>query len=114
MGTTEAQVRLTFDQHTDFDGALTALALARFVDGSEPYVACFDVDGVVRAADLVPLGSVVRQVAADKWQRVLASGEGWTVLVERWTSAQASVRVAAADPELLEKVVADVRSRAPV
>ena len=36
------------------------------------------------------------------------------MLVERWTSAQASVRVAAADPELLEKVVADVRSRAPV
>ena len=45
---------------------------------------------------------------------MLASGDGWTVLVERWTSAQASVRVAAADPELLEKVVADVRSRAPV
>ncbi len=114
MGTTEAQVRLAFDQHTDFDGALTALALARFVDGSQPYVACFDVEGVARAADLVPLGSVVRQVAADKWQRVLASGDGWTVLVERWTSAQASVRVVAADPELLEKMVADVRSRAPV
>jgi hypothetical protein len=114
MGTMEAQVRLAFDQHTDFDGALTALALARFVDGSQPYVSCFDVEGVVRAADLVPLGSISRQVAAEKWQRVLASGEGWTVLVERWTSAQASVRVAAADPELLEKVAADVRSRAPV
>ncbi len=36
------------------------------------------------------------------------------MLVERWTSTQASVRVAAADPDLLENVVADVLSRAPV
>ena len=114
MGTSEAQPRLTINENTDFDEALSALALARFLDGSQPYVECFDVDEVARAADLVPLGSITRQVTGDKWQRVLAGGEGWTVLVERWTSARASVRVAAVDTELLAKVVADVRSRAPV
>ncbi len=114
MGTSEAQVRLTFDHYTDFDDALTALALARFLDGSQPFVQSFVVDGVSHATDLVPIGSVRRQVTGEKWQRVLAGGEGWTVLVERGTSAQASLRVVAADPELLEKMVADVRSRAPV
>ena len=53
-------------------------------------------------------------MTGEKWQRTLAGGDGWTVLVERWTSARATLRVAASDPELLEKVVADVRSRAPV
>ncbi|HVF13933.1 MAG TPA: DUF5925 domain-containing protein, partial [Acidimicrobiales bacterium] len=105
MGPPQAQLRLSFDQHTDFDDALTALALARFLDGSQPYVACFDLERTDRALDLVPVGSVVRQVTGEKWQRVLAGGDGWTVLVERWTSARASLRVAAADPELLEKVV---------
>ena len=113
MGTTEAQLRLTFEDDTDFDEALTALALARFIDGSQPYVACFDIEGV-GAADLVPVGSVQRQVTGEKWRRTLAGGDGWTVLVERWTSGNASLRVAAADPELLEKMVAEVKSRAPV
>ncbi|MEA2715929.1 MAG: hypothetical protein QOI99_246 [Actinomycetota bacterium] len=114
MGTFEAQVRFAFDETTDFDGALSALALARFVDGSQPYVESFELEGIARAVDLVPVGSVRRQVAGEKWQRVLAEGPGWTVLVMRGTSGWASVRVAAADPELLAKVVADVRSRAPV
>ncbi|MEA2901905.1 MAG: hypothetical protein QOH36_1792 [Actinomycetota bacterium] len=113
MGTTEAQLRLTFEDDTDFDEALTALALARFIDGSQPYVACFDIEGV-GAADLVPVGSVQRQVTGEKWRRTLAGGDGWTVLVERWTSGNATLRVAAANPELLEKMMADVRSRAPV
>jgi hypothetical protein len=114
MGTSEAQLRLSINENTDFDEALSALALARFLDGSQPYVEGFDLDRVDRASDLVPVGSVVRQVTGDKWARVLAGGDGWTVLVERWTSARATVRVAASGPELLEKVVADVRSRAPV
>lgn len=114
MGTSEAQLRLSIRDNTDFDEALSALALARFLDGSQPYVEGFDLERVDRASDLVPVGSVVRQVTGEKWARVLAGGDGWTVLVERWTSARATVRVAASDPELLEKVVADVRSRAPV
>ena len=56
MGPSEAQMRLSFDQHTDFDDALTALALARFLDGSQPHVSCFDLDRVDRASDLVPVG----------------------------------------------------------
>ena len=114
MGTSEAQLRLTFNENTDFDEALSALALARFIDGSHPYVEGFDIERVDRGSDLVPVGSVVRQVTGEKWQRVLAGGDGWTVLVERWATARATVRVAATDPELLAKVVADVRSRAPV
>ena len=114
MGTLEAQLRLAFDQYTDFDDALSTLALARFLDGSQPFVESFEVEGVARAADLVPVGSVRRQVNGEKWQRVMADADGWTVLVERGTSGWASLRVSAADPELLAKVVADVRSRAPV
>ncbi len=48
MGTTEAQLRLPFEDDTDFDEALSGLALARFIDGSQPYVACFDIEGVGR------------------------------------------------------------------
>jgi hypothetical protein len=114
MGMCEPEVRLSFDETTDFDGALTALALARFVDGSQPYVSCFDLEAVARAGDLVPVGTVERYVSAEKWHRLLAGGEGWTVLVERWNSGNATIRVSAAGPDLLEKVVADVRSRAPV
>ncbi len=114
MGGSEPQVRFTFDESTDFDDALTALALARFVDGTQPYVMCLDLDVVPRAADLVPVGSVRWQVTAEKWHRVLAGGDDWTVLVQRWNSGSATVRVAATDPEQLEKLVADVRSRAPV
>ncbi len=114
MATPEAQLRLAFDEYTDFDDALTALALARFLDGSQPFVECFEVEGVSKAADLVPVGSVRRQVTGEKWQRVLAGGDGWTVLVDRGSSGSATLRVAAADPEQLEKAVADVRSRAPV
>ncbi|MEA2686883.1 MAG: hypothetical protein QOE93_2078 [Actinomycetota bacterium] len=114
MGTSEAQVRFAFNEYTDFDDALTALALTRFVDGSQSYVECFEVEGVARASALVPVDSVRMQVTGEKWQRVLAGGDRWTVLVERGSSGWASLRVAAADPELLEKTVADVRSRAPV
>src|SRR5207253_11187625 len=98
MGRSEAQLRLCFDESTDFDDALSALALARFVDGSQPYVECFDLESVPRASDLVPVGSVRHQVTGEKWHRMLAGGDGWTVLVERWTSGGARLRVAAADP----------------
>jgi Domain of unknown function (DUF5925)/ATPase family associated with various cellular activities (AAA) len=114
MGSPEAQVRLTLDHYTDFDDALTVLALARFVDGSQPYVESFEVEGVARATDLVAPGTVRQQVTGEKWERALAGGDGWTVLVQRGSSGWSSLRVAATDPELLAKMVADVRSRAPV
>jgi len=114
MGTTGAQVRLAFDETTDFAGALTAMALARFLDGSQPFVECLDLEAVARATDLVPVGSIRCVVTGEKWERVLAGGEGWTVLIERGSAGWASVRVVAADVELLAKTVADVRSRAPV
>ena len=90
------------------------MALARFVSGDEPYAEELEVTGVARAADLVPMGSVVRQVNGPHVDRLLAQGEGWSAVVQRYRNGQAEVSVSAAGTETLAKAVADVRARCPV
>jgi hypothetical protein len=114
MGSTELPMRLMLQGGTDYGDTIVSLSLTRFLAGAEPFAEEIDVDDVGRAADLVPLGSIVRQVDEVYLQRVLAQGDGWSVLVQRYRNGRAHVSVSAAGAETLAKVVADVRARCPV
>ncbi len=114
MGSTELPTRLAFRCGDDHGDALAALAMARFLTGEEPFVEEIESRGVARAADLVPLGSIVRLVTDVYGDKVLAQGGGWSVLVHRYRNGNADVSVSAVDPETLAKAVADVRARCPV
>ncbi len=53
MGSTELPLRASFSGGDDHADAISALALAPFVMGDNPFVEQFEVAGVRRAADLV-------------------------------------------------------------
>jgi hypothetical protein len=114
MGATELPLRASFRGDDDHSDAISALALAPFVTGEKPFVEEFEVAGVRRAADLVPVESVVRRVGGDHVERLIARGDGWSVFIRRWRNGQAEIVVSATDPETLAKAVADVRARCPV
>jgi len=114
MGSTELPMRLEFGRGDEYGDAIASLALAPFVAGDEPFAEELNASGVARAMDLVPLGSIVRQVTEAYAERVLARGYGWTVLIQRFRNGNADIGVSAADVETLAKTVADVRSRCPV
>lgn len=113
MGSTELPLRLTFNAG-DYEDALASLARAPFVSGEEPFVEEFTATGVARASDLVPIDSVVRQVTDPYVERILARGQGWSALVDRYRNGNVEVSVSATCPEALAKAVADIRARCPV
>ena len=114
MGSPELPFRQTLTTSDEYSEAIASLGLARFVTGEEPFAEELSAEGVGRAADLVPLGTIVRQVRGTHVDRVLAQGDGWTVQVQRYRNGNAEVSVSAATAELLEKTMADVRARCPV
>ncbi len=114
MGSTELPMRLHFERGDEYGDAIASLALARFVTGDEPFAQELSASGVSLAIDLVPLGSIVRQVTEEHAERVLARGYGWSVLVQRYRNGNADIGVSAVDVEVLAKTAADVRSRCPV
>ena len=114
MGSSELPLRASFGGGDDHSDAITALALSRFLTGDQPFVEELTTRAVRRASDLVPIDSIVRHVAGDGWERVLAEGDGWSAFVKRWRNGNADVSVSAANPEALAKAVAEVRVRCPV
>ena len=114
MGSTELPLRASFSGGDDHSDAITALALARFLTGDHPFVEEFSASTVLRASDLVPIGSIVRRVGGDGWERILAEGDGWSVFVRRYRNGDAEIAVSAVSSEVLAKAVAEVRARCPV
>ena len=114
MGSAELPLRVCLRGDDDHADAMSALVLAPFVTGENPFVEELEVAGVRRAADLVPVGSIVRRVGGAHVERVFARGDGWSVSVRRWRNGQAEIAVGATDPETLAKAVADVQARCPV
>jgi len=114
MGSDELSMRLTFESANAHWDAIVSLALARFVTGEEPFVDELRAGDVVRATDLVPVGTVVRRVTEVDSDRVLARGAGWSALVQRYRNGAADVSVSAVGEEELAKAVADIRARCPV
>jgi len=114
MGSTELPMSLVFEANNTYWDAITSLALARFVTGQEPYVEEVTAVGVARAGDLVPIGSVVRQVTEGDVERILARGLDWSALVVRYRNGSAEALVSAVGPDELAKAVADIRARCPL
>lgn len=107
-------MRLTFSGVNEHWDAVASLALARFLDGQEPFAETLKLAGVARASDLVPIDSVRWQVAEPESDRILARGTSWSASVVRWRNGSAEVAVTAAGPEELAKAVGDIRSRSPL
>ncbi len=82
-----------------------ALFLGRFASGEQPYSCGATVEKVRSGLTLLPPGALVlRQARKGTRSAVLAEGEGWTILVSRW-SAGADVTVIATSDELAEHVL---------
>lgn len=114
MGTAAPSLRLTFESANAHWDAIASLALAPFLSGAEPFVQELRAVDVIRAVDLVPVGSVVRRIVDVDSERALAQGGGWTALVQRYRNGTADVSVSAAGEEDLAKAVAEIRARCPV
>ena len=114
MAATAPPTLLTFESGNQYWDAIASLALARFVTGEEPFVHELKATGVRRAADVVPLGSVARQVTETYEDRLLARGIGWSALVVRFRNGHVDIAVSAVGPDELAKAVADIRARCPV
>ncbi|MFG2192440.1 DUF5925 domain-containing protein [Streptomyces sp. NPDC048639] len=98
-------IRLTMDDSDSPSDVVDALFLGRFATGEQPYSRSSSIDRVKSGMTLLPPGAaVLRSARDDDRSALLAEGEGWTVLVSRW-SRGADVTVTAVDDDLAEKVL---------
>ncbi|MCH6159480.1 DUF5925 domain-containing protein [Streptomyces marispadix] len=94
---------LTIDDSDSPSDVIDALFLGRFTNGEQPYSRSHSVDRVKKGRTLLPSdATVLREAQADGRSTVLAEGEGWTVLVSRWTHG-ADVTVTAVSGELAQR-----------
>ncbi|MFJ8693482.1 DUF5925 domain-containing protein [Streptomyces roseolilacinus] len=100
-------IRLTVDDSDSPSDVIDALFLGRFATGEQPHSRSRSLDRVRPGATLLPPGAtVLRSARADDRGAVLAEGEGWTLLVSRW-SRGADVTVTAVDDDLAARVLAE-------
>ncbi|WP_457517540.1 DUF5925 domain-containing protein [Streptomyces sp. TE33382] len=98
-------IRLTVDDSDSPSDVVDALFLGRFATGEQPYSHSSSLECVKSGATLLPpAAKVLRAARGDDRSAVLAEGEGWTLLVSRW-SRGADLTVTATSPELAEKVL---------
>nr|WP_329319721.1 DUF5925 domain-containing protein [Streptomyces sp. NBC_01262] len=99
-------MRLTMDDSDSPSDIVDALFLGRFASGELPYSRGASLDSVKPGLTLLPPEAAVLRSARDKDRSAtLAEGDGWTVLVSRW-SRGADVTVAAVSEELADEVLA--------
>ncbi|MFE2429953.1 DUF5925 domain-containing protein [Streptomyces sp. NPDC059373] len=99
-------IRLNMDDSDSPSDVVDALFLGRFASGEQPYSRGASLDSVKAGATLLPPEAAVLRSARDKDRSAtLAEGQGWTVLVSRW-SRGADVTVAAVSGELADEVLA--------
>ncbi|MCQ0022128.1 DUF5925 domain-containing protein [Streptomyces somaliensis DSM 40738] len=99
-------IRLTVDDGDSPSDVVDALFLGRFATGEQPHSRSRSLDRVRPGSTLLPPDAkVLRSARADDRSAVLAEGEGWTLLVSRW-SRGADVTVTAVDDDLAERVLA--------
>ncbi|KKZ71879.1 DUF5925 domain-containing protein [Streptomyces showdoensis] len=98
-------IRLNVDDSDSPSDVVDALFLGRFATGEQPHALSTTLDRVKPAATLLPGGArLLRAAKDDDRSALLAEGEGWTLLVSRW-SRGADVTVTATDAELAERVL---------
>ncbi|MEU9718780.1 DUF5925 domain-containing protein [Streptomyces sp. NPDC047976] len=100
-------IRLHVDDSDSPSDVVDALFLGRFATGEQPYAQSVTIERVKAEATLLPPRATVLRAARDTDRSAtLAEGEGWTVLVSRW-SRGADVTVTAVSDELAEKVLGE-------
>ncbi|WP_443080633.1 DUF5925 domain-containing protein [Streptomyces sp. PTD5-9] len=99
-------IRLTLDDGDSPSDVVDALFLGRFATGEQPYAHAATLERVKPDATLLPpSATVLRATRDDDRSATLAEGEGWTLLVSRW-SRGADVTVTATSPELAREILA--------
>ncbi|MEU7064882.1 DUF5925 domain-containing protein [Streptomyces sp. NPDC053429] len=100
-------IRLTLDDSDSPSDVVDALFLGRFASGEQPYSHSVSIERVKAEATLLPPGATVLRAARDTDRSAtLAEGEGWTMLVSRW-SRGADVTVTAVSDELAAGVLGE-------
>ncbi|MCX5408250.1 DUF5925 domain-containing protein [Streptomyces sp. NBC_00335] len=93
-------IRLNVDDSDSPSDVVDALFLGRFASGEQPYSHSVSIDRVKPGVTLLPSGATVLRSARDSDRSAtLAEGQGWTMLVSRW-SRGADVTVTAISDEL--------------
>ncbi|MEU9133468.1 DUF5925 domain-containing protein [Kitasatospora sp. NPDC048540] len=95
--------------------AITALALASFVDGTQPYSCSAEIQHLRAKPDGAPAPNdpqVVRRHTSESYDICMLAGPGWTGTFIRnlkcSTSVEGQVQVTAATPDLARTVLADI------
>ncbi|MGY3063443.1 hypothetical protein ACVWZD_007741 [Streptomyces sp. TE3672] len=98
-------IRLTVDDSDSPSDVVDALFLGRFATGEQPYSHSSSLERVKAGATLLPPAAKVLRVARDdNRSATLAEGDGWTLLVSRW-SRGADVTITATSPELARQIL---------
>nr|WP_177214119.1 DUF5925 domain-containing protein [Streptomyces radiopugnans] len=98
-------IRLNIDDSDSPSDVIDALFLGRFTTGEQPHARSRSLERVRKGMALLPPGAVVLRSARDGDRgATLAEGDGWTVLVSRW-SRGADVTVTAVSEELAERTL---------
>ncbi len=98
-------IRLNVDDSDSPSDVVDALFLGRFATGEQPYSHSKSIDRVKPGATLLPPSAkVLRAARDDDRSATLAEGEGWTLLVSRWTRG-ADVTVTAVTSDLAEEIL---------
>lgn len=100
-------IRLNVDDSDSPSDVVDALFLGRFASGEQPYSHSVTIERVKAEATLLPPEATVLRSARDSDRSAtLAEGEGWTMLVSRW-SRGADVTVTAVSDELASSVLGE-------
>ncbi|MEU8803003.1 DUF5925 domain-containing protein [Spirillospora sp. NPDC048819] len=95
------------DNNSPID-VMDVLSLRPFASGEQPWSRSERLEHVRPEAPLRPEGARLVRVAHEKGQEaVLAEGDGWTLLMNRWKSGAAYIAVSAVTEELAESVFAE-------
>ncbi|MEF9902861.1 DUF5925 domain-containing protein [Streptomyces sp. P9-A2] len=98
-------IRLNVDDGDSPSDVVDALFLGRFATGEQPFSHAANIDRVRSGATLLPTGAEVLRAARDgDRSATLAQGDGWTLLISRW-SRGADVTVTATTAELAAKIL---------
>nr|WP_286199551.1 DUF5925 domain-containing protein [Actinospica acidiphila] len=98
-------IRLNVDDNDSPADVVDALFLGRFATGEQPYSHAVNIERVRSGATLLPAQArVLRLAKDDDRSATLAEGDGWTLLISRW-SRGADVTVTATSADLAERIV---------
>ncbi|NUS15379.1 MAG: AAA family ATPase [Streptomyces sp.] len=98
-------LHVALDDSDSLSDVVDALFMGRFTSGEQPFARGAALDTVKPGLTLLPAdAAVLRQARGKDRSATLAEGDGWTILVSRW-SRGADVTVTAVTDELAEQVL---------